>query len=431
MKIVQKKVADGVITIEATATKNEVEQAFHSASILWAQMNGLKPEPNKTPAQVSQERLGIKDLDAVVAPIALDKLTAMAVDKKGVIPASQPKARGKNRLTRGQDFTFDLDITLKPVYELSSYDPVEITVPPFTINEAVVDQQMAEIAKSNMTYVTDEARPLGEHDHCVIAVTCSQDGQELKNITTEGRPYVTGENLMPADFDKNIVGMNPGETREFSFMAPEFIGEDPSIQKETQATVTLKEIQKAQLPVIDDEWVVTHMFMCRGVEDLKNQIRASVEQQARKQYDDYRMGAAASQMGRRVQGSIPDHIYEAARDNLVQNLQNQARQMGISWEDFIRQNGGEQQFGFMLMMQTRENVVQGLALDAVYRTQKLTATDDDYYQVCLGLNPQVNPELTRANMEAGGGSYALREAAERYCANRWVLEHAIIHEQEM
>lgn len=47
-----------------------------------------------------------------------------------------------------------MEVTPKPDYELTSYDPIEITLPEFTINEAEVDAQIQQLAERNTTYTT-------------------------------------------------------------------------------------------------------------------------------------------------------------------------------------------------------------------------------------------------------------------------------------
>ncbi len=74
----------------------------------------------------------------------------------------------------------------------------------------------------------------------------------------------------------------------------------------------------------------------------------------------------------------------------------------------------------MLMMQTREVLVQGFCLDAVYRHERMTLTDKDLEDACLGMNPQGNPKTMREQLEASGRGFALRETAERLKAARFV-----------
>ena len=73
----------------------------------------------------------------------------------------------------------------------------------------------------------------------------------------------------------------------------------------------------------------------------------------REAYEGYVQQMAVGQLTRRFEGRIADEIYEATRDQLMQNLRMELQQAGMTWEQFVVQNGGEQQFGMMLMMQTR------------------------------------------------------------------------------
>ena len=99
----------------------------------------------------------------------------------------------------------------------------------------------------------------------------------------------------------------------------------------------------------------------------------------------------------------------------------------MTYEQFIEQQGGEQQFNMMMMMQTREMLVQGYALDALFRHEKLVLTDEDIEAACRAMNPQQNPKQVRNQMEQSGRGFALREAAERLKANQWLVDHAVVN----
>ena len=107
--------------------------------------------------------------------------------------------------------------------------------------------------------------------------------------------------------------------------------------------------------------------------------------------------------------------------NLMSNLRMQLQQQNMTYEQFIEQQGGEQQFNMMMMMQTREMLVQGYALDALFRHEKMVLTDEDIEAACRSMSPQQNPKQVRNQMEQTGRGFALREAAERLKANRWLV----------
>ena len=147
MKVTEKKLDDGRILLEAVASTAEVSHALTAAQYRFAQQMGVQPTPGMSVEQAVEKQLGIKDLDAIVQQQAVEYLVPFAIDKRNITPAfpALPKAAGP--LKRGQTFSFEVRVTPKPDYELKSYEPVSITVPPFEIEQAEVEEQIAQIAR--------------------------------------------------------------------------------------------------------------------------------------------------------------------------------------------------------------------------------------------------------------------------------------------
>jgi len=426
MKVTQKRKIGDTIRLEVVATAAEVNGALHNAQVAFAQSMGLRPEEGKTVAQVAEEKMGIKNLDSIVEPEAMKMLVPFALDKKNLVPLYPPKPQPKSPFKRNTQFAFDLEVALKPSYELSSYEPIELTIPRFVFDSSLVDQQIAEMADSYKTYVSAEDKVIESGDVCLIAMECTENGERVPNLCTEGRTYVTGQGYMPEGFDENVIGMKPGDTKTFTFEGPSFDEDFNPITQTIECTLTVKEIQLAVSPEIDDEWVKMNMPWYKDAASLKADIARSLEAQQRQNYDNQVRSAAANELTKRFQGKIADEVYEAARDNLVSNIRQGLQQQGKTWEEFIEENGGEQQLGMLLMIQTREMLVSGFVLDALYRHEKLSITDADLDEACASINPQVNPKQLRAEFEKNGSMFALREAAQRLRANKWAVEHAKI-----
>ena len=426
MKVTQRKLDDGRLRLECVATPTEVNEVLQSAYIQFAQQMGLRPEKDKTVAQVAEEQMGIKNLDTVVQQQAIDGLVPYAIDKKNLTPAYPPKAEHDHAIVRDREFAFAIVVLPKPKYELSSYEPVTITVQPFSVSEEEVQRHMDETAEHYAEYVAADPHPVVKGDSVKVKLVCSEGGKPMPGLTTDGRTYTTGAGYMPDGFDENIIGMNVGETKEFSFEGPSLNDKGEECTQKVDCVATVLEIQKKVTPEITDEWVQKYMPMYKSAEDFRNSIRESLEKQGREQYNDYNRQLAASELAKRFEGSIPDDIYEAMREQLMINVRQTAQQQGKTLDAFIEEQGGQQQFGMMMMMQIRELLVQGFALDALFRHERLTLNDEDIDAACHLMNPQVNPKMLRQRLEQTGRGFMLREAAERLKANNWLLEHANI-----
>ena len=269
MKVTEKKLEDGLILLDAVVSTAEVSHALTMAQYGFAQQMGIQPQPGKPVAQAVEEQMGIKDLDAIVQQQAIEYLVPFAIDKRNIMPAYPPQPKAKEPLKRGQTFSFELRVAPKPEYELTSYDQVTITVPSLEVPESEVDAQIAQMAESYAEFVADEPHPVGAGDSMMLALEAFQGGKRIDNLSTDGRTYLMGMGLMPEAFESNLMGMEVGETKSFSFELPTGAGE----QVETMdCTVTIKEIQKKIVPEIDDAWVEKNMPMYRNAAALRGGI---------------------------------------------------------------------------------------------------------------------------------------------------------------
>lgn len=430
MKVAQKKIDDRHVHLEAVATPEEVNLALQSAKAAFAQSMGMRPEADKTIDQAAEEQMGIKDLNSIIEPQAIAALIPMALDKKNIIPAFMPKPQAFGKLVANQEYSFGIDVELRPVYELTSYDKVSFSAPRYEFDESIVDARLEQIANNYTTYeaVADVAadRTIRKGDNIKIALDATEGGKRLDGLSTTGRTYSVGQGYMPQGFDDAIIGMKVGETKEFTFEGPGFDADLNEIAQDIDAKVTVLELQEEVRPQITDEWLAQNLPMAGGLEALKESIRNEIDSVARMQYDALLRQLAAAEAAKRFDGKIADEVYESARANMIDTLRHQLQQEGKTWEAFVEENGGEQQFSMMLMLQIREMLVQGYALDAIFRHEGLTLTDEDIEAACFAMNPQMNPKALRQQMTSVGQGFALRETAERLKANNWLVENADI-----
>lgn len=430
MKVAQKKIDDRHVHLEAVATPEEVNLALQSAKAAFAQSMGMRPEADKTIDQAAEEQMGIKDLNSIIEPQAIAALIPMALDKKNIIPAFMPKPQAFGKLVANQEYSFGIDVELRPEYELTSYDKVSFSAPRYEFDESIVDARLEQIANNYTTYeaVADVAadRTIRKGDNIKIALDATEGGKRLDGLSTTGRTYSVGQGYMPQGFDDAIIGMKVGETKEFTFEGPGFDADLNEIAQDIDAKVTVLELQEEVRPQITDEWLAQNLPMAGGLEALKESIRNEIDSVARMQYDALLRQLAAAEAAKRFDGKIADEVYESARANMIDTLRHQLQQEGKTWEAFVEENGGEQQFSMMLMLQIREMLVQGYALDAIFRHEGLTLTDEDIEAACFAMNPQMNPKALRQQMTSAGQGFALRETAERLKANNWLVENADI-----
>ena len=134
-------------------------------------------------------------------------------------------------------------------------------MPAFKFDEAMVDEQLRMVLESYASYVRCDPHPLGENDAARIKVEATQGGKPHKNLSTDGRTYIMGMNLLPEGFEKNLLGMTEGDSQVLQpsiSPAPEE-GADP-----IECTVTVLGVPvRRRSPSSTDEWVEQNIPMAR------------------------------------------------------------------------------------------------------------------------------------------------------------------------
>ena len=189
MKVVQVERDERSVTLEVTATEQEVSRAFEVAEINFCQAMGVRMDSNKSLAQSASEQMGISNLDMLVNQQAVDALVPMAIDKHDIYPAFMPSVQSNDLAMRGKPFKFSVKVVLKPAFELASYDPVQISVYPYEGDDSVVEAQLADLAKRGAEYIDiDEKRPVAQGDAINLSLVCKQNGKEIGPLPPMAAP---------------------------------------------------------------------------------------------------------------------------------------------------------------------------------------------------------------------------------------------------
>lgn len=430
MKIKQQTRPDGKIQLDITVPADRVNEVIDNANMMQAYRNGINPSTVDDLVAAIQEKLGEELYKAVVDNYVMTFLAPFAITKQKLNIIMAPEVHSRSNVERNRAFDFTVIVTPKPVYELESYDPVSFTLPKVEITAAEIENQLLNIAQAHTSWVKDEDRPVATGDNILIAIDSKDSsGETIRGLTADSRQYTVGEGFMPEDFDKNIIGLSPGETKTFEVSEPEE-DVDPSMRLGTVTiTVTIKEIQKQVIPAITDSWVEKNMPGTKNVPELRERVKEDGIRYKTKELENMKTYLAASELAKRFKSPIPDEFYEFTRSELMQGVQQQARQAGLSLEDFIAQNGGDQQFGMMMMLQTREVLTQSFSLDALARHLKLTIDDSDIEAALSAMAPGHEKEARR-EFEFSSRMYLIEEAALRTKANKWLVETAEIKQAE-
>lgn len=140
-------------------------------------------------------------------------------------PIGQPQVLKADLV--GSSFLCDMIFLKTPEFELKEYKGFDIPKP----HEEDKPSDLAERMLQELRVRHGDVVPYGEQDfihdgdNVTIDFACYIDGEVFEPFTKEGMLYRIGDNLIP-DFDRNFLGMQAGEEKDFDILFTEGVPKD-------------------------------------------------------------------------------------------------------------------------------------------------------------------------------------------------------------
>lgn len=229
--------------------------------------------PGKAPDYAIKAVLGRK-LDVYVA----EKMKSQAFDdiifETEIKPIGVPKFEDVK--INGNNFSCQMTVFKSPEFELKDY---KFEIPKPDINIDI--QADVESTLEHLRIQLGDVEPYGDNDfvntgdQITISFTATVDGEPFEEGSSEGQLYVVGQNLLPG-FDDNLLGASAGETRMFTQVIPEGVGD---LSGKTAQFVVNVIMGAKKIPcALDDEFA--KKLGSENVQALRDQIQRIAEAKA-------------------------------------------------------------------------------------------------------------------------------------------------------
>ncbi len=309
-------------------------------------------------------------------------------------------------------------------YTLSSYEPVHIVEPPVQVTDEMVNAQMArEMAR--FARFEPACGPACEGECLRAEMKVLVDGELEESLSGESVTVVLQRGMQPEAFVKGIEGMRVGERRSFDFSAASIT--NPSAPPAAfHVDIHLLDKQRRIIPQLTDEFVRQRLSAKdRTVEQFRQRVRRYLADEQRKKSGERRERLAVEELSHRLMGTIPDALIESARNEIEASFVSDLTASGVTLTQFLNQQGmSERQYQMTMMMQARESLRQGFALDVLYRHVQ-TPIDDAARERALSLLAPGHEEEARGLCESQEGRDMVEIMAKRQAACDWLMRTAV------
>ena len=368
----EKSMAELQFSIDAAAFKAEVEKVFKTEGKKYT-VQGFRK--GKAPRSLIEKMYGadVFTYDAInnLFPAAFEA----AVKEAGIEPVGRPEVTVESA-SDDQGAVLTVKVAVKPEVKLGAYNGLTVEKTVHTVQESAVDAELKRVQERNARELTREGA--AENGDIVdIDFEGFTDGVAFEGGKAEHYHLTLGSGSFIPGFEDQIVGHSAGEEFDVNVTFPEQYQADELAGKPAVFKIKLHEVKYKELPALDDE-LAKDCSEYDTLEEFKESIRKSNQEQLDKQDDLAVENALVDQVVEGMEAEIPQAMYDTRMDEMVNDFAFRVEQQGLTLDNYLKYMGQTmEQFRASFMPQAEKQVKIRLALEAVANAEKIEASEED------------------------------------------------------
>lgn len=381
MSLKIEKLEGSKVKFEVNVTAEKFEEGLNHAFNVENEKVEIKGfRKGKAPRAVYENKFGVESLYNEAIQFVLQDTYFKAVVENNIDVVAQPRIDlDPNKITRGEDFVYGVEVAVKPIVELGAYKNLSVTVLPTAASDAEVDAEVNRKLDQNAEMVVKEEGTLEKNQTAVFDFSGSVDGEKFEGGTAENYELVIGSGQFIPGFEDQMIGMKPEEEKDVKVTFPEDYQQKDLAGKEAVFAVKLHEIKERLVPELNDEFVKElDLENVETVDAYKAYVRKDLEAQKETQNQNHIRQSVIEKATDNATYAVPDEMIEEETRRMLDQQKAQIKQYGLDFNTYMQYMGKtEEQFKDELKDQAVKNIGQQLVLAAIGEAEALQATEEE------------------------------------------------------
>lgn len=260
-----------------------------------------------------------------------------AAEKLGLDVVAVPKVE-VTEISAENGVSLNAQYIVKPHVNISDYKGLKLEKKVKTITENDVDDEIQRIRERNARIIAVTDRPAETGDTVNIDYNGTIDGISFEGGSAEHYRLALGSGTFIPGFEEQIEGKNIGEEFDVNVTFPEDYHAEKYAGKAAVFHCKLHEIHAYEIPELDDEFV-KDVSEFDTLEEYRADIRQRLAEAAAKKADSDLDNDMATKISEKVEGEIPDVMYERRVADMLKEWEYRNRSSGITLQDYLKYTG--------------------------------------------------------------------------------------------
>jgi trigger factor len=313
------------LTVAASDIGNEVDARLKKLART-VKADGFRP--GKVPMSVVAQRYGYSVQYEVVNDRIGQAFNDAATEAQLRV-AGAPRITQKEQAPEGQ-MAFDATFEIYPEVKIGDLSSVEVERVTADVTETAIDRTIDILRKQRRTFAQrPAAEGAAEGDRVTIDFEGKIDGEPFSGGKAEAFQFIIGEGQMLEQFDKAVRGMKVGDNKTFPLQFPaDYHGQDVA-GKEADFLVTMKKVEAAHLPVVDEAFAKALGIKDATVEGLRADVKKNLEREVKFRVLARNKGAVMDALIKVSDLDVPKALVTNETERMIVNARADLKQRGV------------------------------------------------------------------------------------------------------
>jgi trigger factor len=400
MHITRKDISDTkvLLTIEAA----EAVLAPYKEHIL----EKLAPEvkvpgfrDGKTPLNLVEKNVDPQRLQAEFVEDVINHLYSEAVQEQKLRPIDNPKITLK-KFVPYTTLEFEAEVAILGKVTVADYKKVKKVLPKVAVTAKDVDVVVKSL-QERMAETKDVERAAKSQDKVIIDFKGTDSkGKAINGADGKDYPLLLGSDTFIPGFEKNVLGMKPGDEKTFDLTFPKDYGVKALAGSKVTFAVTVKKVQEQTLPTVDDAFAAT-AGPFQSVKDLKDNIKDELTRERETQAMQDLEGEIVKEIAAKSTLTVPEVLINDQIERLLAELRQNLTYRGLTYQEFMEREGKTEESyrKDVLVPEAEQRVRAGLVLAEISELEGLEVTPEELDMRMQLLKGQYQDAAMQAELE--------------------------------
>jgi trigger factor len=317
------------LTLPVGTIQTEVETRLKRLART-VKMDGFRP--GKVPMNVVAQRYGY----SVHYEVMNDKVGeafSNAANEAKLRVAGQPRITESTGAPEGE-MAFDAIFEVFPEVKIADLGSAEVERFDASVTDAAIDKTLDILRKQRRTFAQRaQDAAAADSDRVMVDFEGKIDGEPFQGGKAEDFQFIVGDGQMLKEFEQAVQGMKSGESKTFQMSFPaDYHGQEVA-GKTADFMVTLKKIEAAHLPEVNEALAKSLGIADASVEGLRADIRKNLEREVKFRLMSKNKQAAMDALIAKSELDLPNASVQSEMNRLIEGARADLKQRGVKDAD--------------------------------------------------------------------------------------------------